>query len=155
MTSALALPSSRATPVSTPAGDAELLEATREGCWIAIPATRNLSSLGVGPRGPGHPGLLPRACRRSRRRGVGEKPVHKADTPVGTPMGANGGGRRARDAAEEPLKADLEIAGFKAQMLEHIEVLEEREREELLAEVTTMAKEHGLDAGALKAVAGG
>jgi hypothetical protein len=31
----------------------------------------------------------------------------------------------------------------------------EREREELLAEVTAMAEEHGLDAGSLKAVLGG
>jgi uncharacterized protein (UPF0335 family) len=39
-------------------------------------------------------------------------------------------------------------------VLERIETLEEqeREREELLSEVTAMAEEHGLDAGALKAV---
>jgi hypothetical protein len=57
-------------------------------------------------------------------------------------------------AAEEPLKADLDVAGLKAQILERIGTLEEqeREREELLAEVTAMAEEHGLGAGALKAV---
>ena len=47
------------------------------------------------------------------------------------------------------------LPGFKAQMLEHIEVLEERERQELLTDVLAMVQEHGLDAGALKAVAGG
>jgi hypothetical protein len=60
-------------------------------------------------------------------------------------------------AAEEPLKQDLDVAGLRAQVLERIEVLEEQERErrELLAEVTAMAEEHGLDAGALRAVMGG
>lgn len=60
-------------------------------------------------------------------------------------------------AAEGPLKTDLDIAGLKAQVLERIEILEEqeRERQELLAEVTAMAEEHGLDAGAVKAVIGG
>jgi hypothetical protein len=59
-------------------------------------------------------------------------------------------------AAEEPLKTDLDVKGLRAQVLERIEVLEEREREreELLAEVAAMAEEHGLDAGALKAVMG-
>lgn len=59
-------------------------------------------------------------------------------------------------AAEEPLKSDLDVAGLKAQVMERIEVLEEqeRERQELLAEVTAMAEEHGLDAGAVKAVMG-
>jgi hypothetical protein len=59
-------------------------------------------------------------------------------------------------AAEEPLKADLDVAGLKAQVLTRIEELEEREREreELLAGVTAMAEEHGLDAGAVKAVMG-
>ena len=32
-------------------------------------------------------------------------------------------------AAEEPLKGNLDVAGLKAQVLERIEVLEERERE--------------------------
>jgi uncharacterized protein (UPF0335 family) len=43
------------------------------------------------------------------------------------------------------------------QVLKRIEVLEEREREreELLSEVTAIAEEHGLDAGALMAVMGG
>jgi hypothetical protein len=57
-------------------------------------------------------------------------------------------------AAEVPLKSDLDVTGLKAQVLERLEVLEEqeRERQELLGEVTAMAEEHGLDAGALKAV---
>ena len=60
-------------------------------------------------------------------------------------------------AAEEPLKGELDVAGLKAQVLERIEVLEERERErqEILSEVMTVADEHGLDAGVLKAVMGG
>jgi uncharacterized protein (UPF0335 family) len=60
-------------------------------------------------------------------------------------------------AAEEPLKANLDIASLKAQVLERIDTLEEqeRERQKLLSEVTAMAEEHGLDAGALKAVLGG
>ena len=60
-------------------------------------------------------------------------------------------------AAEVPLKSDLDVTGLKAQVPERIGVLEERERErqELLAEVTAMAEEHGLDAGAVKAVIGG
>ena len=60
-------------------------------------------------------------------------------------------------AAEAPLKSDLDVAGLEAQVLERIETLEEqeRERQELLAEVTAMAEDHGLDAGALKAVVGG
>ena len=57
-------------------------------------------------------------------------------------------------AAEEPLRSDLDVAGLRAQLLERIEELEaqEREREELLAGVTAMAEDHGLDAEALKAV---
>jgi uncharacterized protein (UPF0335 family) len=57
-------------------------------------------------------------------------------------------------AAEEPLKSDLDVAGLKAQVLGRIEELEarERERKAMLAEVMEMAKEHGLDARALKAV---
>jgi hypothetical protein len=60
-------------------------------------------------------------------------------------------------AAEEPLKANLDVAGLKAQVLERIELLEEqeREKEELLAGVAAVAEEHGLDAGPLKAVLGG
>ena len=37
-----------------------------------MPATRYLSSLGLGPRSPRHPSLLPRTGRRARR-AVGEK----------------------------------------------------------------------------------
>ena len=60
-------------------------------------------------------------------------------------------------AAEEPLRVDLDVKGLKAQVLERIEVLEERERErvELLANVMTIAEERGLEAGALRAVLGG
>jgi uncharacterized protein (UPF0335 family) len=55
-------------------------------------------------------------------------------------------------AAEEPLRSDLDVGGLKAQVLGRIEELEaqEREREELLTEITAMAEEHGLDARALK-----
>jgi hypothetical protein len=60
-------------------------------------------------------------------------------------------------AAEEPLKSDLDVKGLKAQVLERIETLEEREREReaLLSQVMAVADEHGLDAGAFKAVMGG
>jgi uncharacterized protein (UPF0335 family) len=60
-------------------------------------------------------------------------------------------------AAEEPLKANLDARGLKAQVLERIEELEEREREreEMLTQVMAVADEHGLDAGPLKAVMGG
>jgi hypothetical protein len=60
-------------------------------------------------------------------------------------------------AAEEPLKGKLDVPRLKAQVLERIEVLEEqeRERQELLAEVMAVAQDHGLDAGALRAVMGG
>lgn len=59
-------------------------------------------------------------------------------------------------AAEEPLRSDLDVEGLRAQVLGRIAVLEEREREKegLLAGVTAMAEEHGLDGGALKAVLG-
>jgi hypothetical protein len=55
-------------------------------------------------------------------------------------------------AAAEPLKSDLGVKGLKAQVLERIELLEEREREreELLSQVIAVADEHGVDAGALK-----
>ncbi len=54
----------------------------------------------------------------------------------------------------EPVRGNLDDAGLKAQVLGRIEILEEREREkeELLAGLTAMTEEHGLDAGALKAV---
>jgi hypothetical protein len=45
------------------------------------------------------------------------------------------------------------VKGFRAQVVERIEELEEREREkkELLDEVTALAEEYGLDAGPLRA----
>ena len=60
-------------------------------------------------------------------------------------------------AAEEPLKSHLDVAGLKAQVLERIEVLEERERErqELLAEVVPLMESQGYDTQAMKAVMGG
>ena len=60
-------------------------------------------------------------------------------------------------AAEEPLRSALDVKGLKAQVLGRIEELEarEREREELVAEITAMALEHGFDAGTMKAVMGG
>jgi hypothetical protein len=59
-------------------------------------------------------------------------------------------------AAEEPLSSDLDVKGLRGEVLRRVEELEEREREKerLLAGVTTMAEEHGLDGGALKAVLG-
>ncbi len=59
-------------------------------------------------------------------------------------------------AAEEPLSSDLDVKGLRAQVLERIAVLEEREREkgELLAQVDAVTEEHGLDVEALKAVLG-
>ncbi len=56
-------------------------------------------------------------------------------------------------AAEEPLKADLDVKGLKAQVLERIQVLEERE--ELLAELVPAMEARGYDSGAVKAVMGG
>lgn len=57
-------------------------------------------------------------------------------------------------AAEEPLKSDLDVKGLKAQVLEHIEELEEREREreELLAELVPAMESRGYDTQAVKAV---
>ena len=59
-------------------------------------------------------------------------------------------------AAEESLRSEVDVKEFRAQVLGRIEELEEREREkeELLAEIATVAEEHGLEAGALKAVMG-
>ena len=59
-------------------------------------------------------------------------------------------------AAEEPLKTDLDVKGLKAQVLERIEVLEEREREreELLAKLVPAMESRGYDTGAVKAVMG-
>jgi hypothetical protein len=60
-------------------------------------------------------------------------------------------------AAEEPLRADLGVAGLKAQVLERIEELEkrERERDELLAELVPAMESRGYVTGAVKAVMGG
>jgi hypothetical protein len=60
-------------------------------------------------------------------------------------------------AAEEPLRSDLDVKGLKAQLLERIEELEEREREreELLAELVPAMESRGYDSGAVKAVMGG
>ena len=60
-------------------------------------------------------------------------------------------------AAEEPLRSDLDVAGLKAHVLERIEELEarEREREELLAELVPALESRGYGAGALRAVVGG
>ena len=59
-------------------------------------------------------------------------------------------------AAEEPLRSDLDVQALRAQVLGRTEVLEEREREKerLLAGVTAVAEEHGLEAGPLRAVLG-
>jgi uncharacterized protein (UPF0335 family) len=60
-------------------------------------------------------------------------------------------------AAEEPVNTDLDVAGLKAQDLERIETLEEREREreDLLAELVPAMEARGYDTGAVKAVMGG
>jgi hypothetical protein len=60
-------------------------------------------------------------------------------------------------AAEDPLSSDLDVKDLRAQVLGRLDELEEREREKerLLAGVTAVAEEHGLDAGPLKAVLGG
>jgi hypothetical protein len=60
-------------------------------------------------------------------------------------------------AAEEPLKGNMDVKGLKAQVLERIEVLEERERErdDLLAELVPAMEARGYDTGAVKAVMGG
>ena len=51
--------------------------------------------------------------------------------------------------AEAPLKTDLDVAGFKAQVLERIEVLEEqeRERQEILSELGPLMESRGYDTG--------
>jgi uncharacterized protein (UPF0335 family) len=60
-------------------------------------------------------------------------------------------------SAEEPLRADLDVAGLKAQVLGRIAELEEqeRERQEMLAELIPAMEARGYDAGAVKAVMGG
>ena len=57
-------------------------------------------------------------------------------------------------AAEEPLKADLDVAGLKSQVLGRIEELEarEREREEMLAELVPAMESRGYDTGDVNAV---
>jgi hypothetical protein len=59
-------------------------------------------------------------------------------------------------AAEEPLKSDPDVAGLKAQVLERIEELEEREREreEKLSELVPAMEARGHDTGSLRAVMG-
>ncbi len=59
-------------------------------------------------------------------------------------------------AAEEPLKTDLDVKGLRSQVLERIESLEEqeRERQELLAELVPAMEVRGYDTGAVKAVVG-
>ncbi len=60
-------------------------------------------------------------------------------------------------AVEEPLEADLDVAGLKAQVLARIETLEEqeRERERMLAELVPAMEARGYDTEAVKAVLGG
>ena len=60
-------------------------------------------------------------------------------------------------AAEEPLRADLDVKGLKAQVLERIEVLEgqERERQEILSGLIPAMEARGYDTGTVKAVMGG
>jgi hypothetical protein len=60
-------------------------------------------------------------------------------------------------ATEESLKSELDVKGLKAQVLERIDELEEREREreELLAELVPAMESRGYDAGSVKAVMGG
>ena len=60
-------------------------------------------------------------------------------------------------AAEEPLKANLDVQGLKAQILGRIEELEERERErkEILSELVPALEAEGYDTGGVKAVMGG
>jgi hypothetical protein len=60
-------------------------------------------------------------------------------------------------ATEEPIKADLDVKGLKAQVLERIEVLEEREREreELLDKLVPAMEASGYVTAAVKAVMGG
>jgi hypothetical protein len=59
-------------------------------------------------------------------------------------------------AGEEPLKGDLDAVGLRAQILERIETLEERERErrELLAGLVPLLESRGYDAGDARALLG-
>lgn len=56
-------------------------------------------------------------------------------------------------ATEEPLRSDLDVKGFKAQVLERIEDLEERE--ELMGELVPAMEARGYDPGAVNAMMGG
>jgi uncharacterized protein (UPF0335 family) len=60
-------------------------------------------------------------------------------------------------AAEEPPRSDLDVKGLKAQVLGRIEELEarERERDELVGEVSAAMESRGYDAEGVKAVLGG
>ena len=60
-------------------------------------------------------------------------------------------------AAEEPLQADMDVKGLRTQVLERIELLEERERErqEILSELVPVMEGQGYDTDVVKAVMGG
>ena len=68
-----------------------------------------------------------------------------------------GGGARDAGSRSPLLEPDLDLKGLRAQVLERIEVLEEREREkqELLAKLVLAMKTRGYDTGAINAVVGG
>jgi hypothetical protein len=59
-------------------------------------------------------------------------------------------------AAEEPIEANLDVAGLKAQVLRRIEEMEEREREkeEILSGLVPAMEARGYDAGDVNAVLG-
>ena len=59
--------------------------------------------------------------------------------------------------AEQPLEANLDVAGLKEQVLGRLETLEqrEREREELLAEIVPLMEASGCEAGSLRVAMGG
>ena len=60
-------------------------------------------------------------------------------------------------AAEEPLQADLDVKGLKAQVLRRIEELErrEREKEEILSALVPAMEAWGYETGDVRAVMGG
>lgn len=60
-------------------------------------------------------------------------------------------------AAEEPLRADLDVRGLREQVLRRVEELEERERgrEEILSKMVPAMEARGYDTGAVRAVMGG
>jgi hypothetical protein len=49
--------------------------------------------------------------------------------------------------AEEFPRSDLDVAGLKAQVLERIEVQEERERQEILSEIVPAMEARGYNTG--------